>query len=52
MTRVVATASLLPLIIAGTLAGIQGVVHITVEAETLMHRDRDTWHATLLCLVD
>ena len=45
-------ASLLPLIIAGTLAGIQGVVHITVEAETLMHRGHGAWPTTSLRLVD
>ena len=45
-------ASLLPLIAVGTPASIKGVVRVTMEAETLMHRDRDTWHATLLCLVD
>ena len=36
-TRVVAASSLLPLITAGTPAGIEGVTRIIVVAETLMH---------------
>ena len=39
-TRVVAAVGLLPLIAAGTLAGIQGVTCIMVEAKMLMHRGR------------
>ena len=45
-------ASLLPLIIVGTPAGIKGVACITVEAETLMHRGHGAWPATSLRLVD
>ena len=52
MMRVVAAASLLPLVVAGTPTGIQGVTRVTVEAETLMHRDLDAWPAASLCLVD
>ena len=52
MMRVVATASLLPLIIVGTPTGIQGVTRVTVEAETLMHRCCGAWPTALLCLVD
>ena len=52
MMRVVATASSLPHIAMGTPTGIEGVVRITVVAETLMHRGRDAWPAALLCLVD
>ena len=43
MTRVVA---------AGTPAGIEGVVRVTVAAETLVHRDHGAWPAASLCLVD
>jgi len=39
-TRVVAVASLLHLIAAGTPMDIQGVARVTVEAETLMHWGR------------
>ena len=51
-TRVVATASLLPLIAVGTPVGIRGVARVTVEAETLMHWGRDAWPAASLRLVD
>ena len=51
-TRVVAAASLLPLIATGTPVGIKGVGCITVEAETLMHRNCGAWPAGLLRLVD
>ena len=51
MTRVVVAASL-PLIAAGTPACIQGVARVTVEAETLMHRDHSVWPTALLRLVD
>ena len=50
--RVVATASLLPLITIGMPAGIQGVARVTVEAETLMHRGYGVWPTASLCLVD
>ena len=50
--RVVAAASLLPLIAVGTPAGIEGVARIMVEADTFMHWGRNTWHDTSLCLVD
>ena len=43
MMRVVSTSSLLPLITVGTPAGIEGVACIMVEAEMLMHRDRNTF---------
>ena len=46
--RVVAAASLLPLIAAG----IQGVARVMVEVETLMHRDLGTQPAALLRVVD
>jgi len=36
----------------GTPAGIEGVVRVTVEAETLMHRGRSARPAALLRLVD
>ena len=52
MMRVVATASLLPLITVGMPVGIKGVARIMVEAETLMHWDLSAWSAVLLCLVD
>jgi len=52
MTRVVAMASLLPLIAAGMPAGIQGVAHVTVEAETLMHWGCGAWPTASLRLVD
>ena len=42
----------LPRIVAGTLAGIEGVTHITIVAETLLHQNRDAWPATVRCLVD
>ena len=45
-------ASLLPRITAGTPTGIEDVARVTVEAETLMHRDRGTWPVTSLRLVD
>ena len=51
-TRVVDRASLLPRIAAGTPTGIEGVVRVTVAAETLIHRDRGTWFAALPRLVD
>ena len=51
-TRVVAAANLLPLIAAGTPAGIQGDARVTVEAETLMHQDRGARLAALPRLVD
>ena len=51
MMRVVATASLLPHITMGTPMGIQGVAHVMVEAETLMHWDRGALPTALLCLV-
>jgi len=35
----------------GTLAGIQGVMPVTVEAKTLMHRGCGAWPASLLRLV-
>ena len=50
--RVVAAASLLPCIAAGTPMGVEGLTHVTVEAETFMHRDRGARPATLLHLVD
>ena len=50
--RVVAAASLLPLIAVGTPTGIQGVARVTVEDETLMHRGCGVWPATSLRLVD
>jgi len=52
MTRVVAAASLLPYISAGTPAGDEGVMHVTVEADMFMHQDRGARPATLLRLVD
>ena len=51
-TRVVAVASLLPHTATGTHAGVEGVARVTVEAETLMHRDRGARPAALLRLVD
>ena len=51
-TRVVAVASLLPLIAMGTPMGIQGVTRVTVEAGAIMHRGRGVWPAALLRLVD
>ena len=50
--RVVAAASLLPLIAVGTPTGIQGVARVTVEDETLMHRNRGVWPTMLLGLMD
>ena len=50
--RVVATASLLPLIATGTSVGIKGVMRITVEAEMLLHWDLSARSAASLCLVD
>ena len=50
--RVVAVASLLPRIAAGTPVGVEGVARVTVEGETFMHWDRHTWPAALLRLVD
>ena len=47
MMRVIAMASSLSRIIAGTSTGIEGVACITVMAETLMHRDRGALPATL-----
>ena len=52
MTRVVAMASLLPLITTGMPAGIEGVARVMVEAETLIHRGHGMWPATSLHLVD
>jgi len=52
MARVVAVASLLPLIAASTSAGIEGVARVTVEAERLMQRGRGAWPTALLRLVD
>ena len=52
MMRVVATASLLPLITVGMPVGIKGVARIMVEAETLMHRGHGMCPAASLCLVD
>ena len=52
MMRVVAAASLLPLITMGTSVGIQGVTRVTVEVETLMHRDHGACPVASLCLVD
>ena len=49
---VVAAASLLPRIAAGTPVGVEGVMCIMVEAETLVHRNRGAWPTALLCLVD
>ena len=51
-TRVVDVASLLPRIVVGTPADIEGVACITVEAETLMHRDHGALFAALWRLVD
>jgi len=51
-TRLVATASLLPLIVVGTPAGIQGVTRVTMEAETLKHWDLGVRPAASLSLVD
>ena len=48
----VTAASPLLHIAAGTPAGIEGVVGVAVEAETLMHWDRGAWPATLLGLMD
>ena len=45
-------ASLLLLIEVGMPADIQGVVRVTVEAETLMHQGHGTWPTASLCLVD
>jgi len=45
-------ASLLPRIAAGTFAGVEGVAHVTVKAETLKQRDRGAQPAALLRLVD
>ena len=50
--RVVATASIFPCITMGTLAGVESVMHVTVEAETFMHRDRGARLAALPCLAD
>jgi len=52
MTRVVAMASLLPRITAGTPTDVNGVARAMVEAETLMHRDHGVWPTALLRLVD
>ena len=52
MMRVVATASLLPLIAVGMTAGIQDVTRVAVEAEMLMHRGHGTRPVALLRLVD
>ena len=51
-TRVVAMASLLPLVAVDTPAGIKGVARAMVATETLMHRDRDVRPAALRRLVD
>ena len=51
-TRVVAVASLLPLIAAGTPTGIEGVARVMMEAETLMHRGHSARPAASLPLVD
>ena len=52
MTWVVAMASPLLRITIGTPAGIEGVTHVRVKAEMLMHWDRGAWPAALLHLVD
>ena len=52
MTWVVATASPLPCIAAGTPMGVEGVACVAVEAETLMHRNRGERPTALLRLVD
>ena len=50
--RVVATASLLPLITVGTPTGIKRVARVMVEAETLMHQGRGARPVATLRLVD
>ena len=50
--RVVAAASILPYVAMGMSMGVEGVTRVTVEAETLMHRDHGAWPAALLLLVD
>ena len=50
--RVVATASPLSRMAAGTPTGIKGVAHVTVAVETLMHWDHGAWPAALWRLVD
>ena len=37
---------------AGMPAGIEGVVGVMVEVETLMHQNHGSWPATLLGLMD
>ena len=49
--RVVAAASLLPRITAGTPVGIEGIVCVTMVTETLMYRDRSAQPTTSLRLV-
>ena len=44
-------ASLLPLIAVGTPMGIEGVAHVMVAVEMLMHWDHGMRLATLPCLV-
>ena len=52
MLRLVATASILPLIAVGMPADIEGVARIMVEAKTLMHRGHGVWPTASLRLVD
>ena len=52
MARVIAMASSLSRVIVGTSMGVEGVVCITVAAETLMHRNRGALPITLWRLVD
>ena len=52
MTRVIAMASSLSRVIVGTSMGVEGVVCITVAAETLTHRDHGVLPASLWFLVD
>ena len=51
-SRVIAAASSLSWIIAGTSTGVEGVACVTVAAETLMHQDRGALSAALWRLVD
>ena len=52
MTWVVVVASPLPCIAVGTPTGVEGVMCVAMEAETLMYQDHGARPAALLCLVD
>ena len=50
--RVVTTASSLPHIATGAPTDVEGVMSVTVAAETLTHRDRGALPTSLWLLVD